>query len=401
VSLARPARPRESADPVPAASWSEAARVFRPLLPLYGLDVLTSFTVGVVPPLLPLLAAQWDLSALAAGLVNTVYAIGRLAGSYPGSRLRAALGTRAAVFLGLAGLALGAVASGLAPTFPLFLAGRLLMGLGGAAAFLAIFAELLETTPHAWRGRLTYAFEAMAILSLALGGALGAAVAGRAGWRPVFVGAAPVLLTALVFWPLLDPRAGRALVTPPADAGPKAGSWPRLLPVHAASLSLSLTWSGLFATLVPLVGSTWYGLSPGALGLALGCGYVAELLGLLALGMIVDRVRREPVFLSGAISVAAGALLVAVGAHTGTFLLGLVLIGGGFAVWMIPAIVLADRVGGPLLPSHLATYRIAMDVGMISGPLVLGGLASLAGDRPAIGMAGTALVVGALALTRR
>src|SRR5262249_60323618 len=109
VSLARPARPRESVDPAPAAgvraSWSEVARVFRPLLPLYGLDILTSFTVGVVPPLLPLLAAHWDLSAVAAALLNTVYAIGRLPGSAPASRLRASLGTRAAAALVRAGLA--------------------------------------------------------------------------------------------------------------------------------------------------------------------------------------------------------------------------------------------------------------------------------------------------------
>ena len=78
----------------------------------------------------------------------------------------------------------------------------------------------------------------------------------------------------------------------------------------------------------------------------------------------------------------------------------LVLIGGGFAVWMIPAIALADRVGAPLSPAHLATYRMAMDMGMIAGPLVLGGLASLAGDRLAVGAAGFVLLAGALALAR-
>ena len=156
----------------------------------------------------------------------------------------------------------------------------------------------------------------------------------------------------------------------------------------------------LFATLVPLVGSARYGFSSGALGLALGCTYVAELIGLLGVGMVIDRVRREPVFLGGAASVAAGGLLLAVGVHPGTFVLGLVLIGGGFAVWMIPAIALADRVGAPLSPAHLATYRMAMDMGMIAGPLVLGGLASLAGDRLAVGVAGFALVAGALALAR-
>jgi len=414
VSWVRPTRASQPVGPADAARiaaarpwsdgalrpWLDVAPVVRPLLPLYGLDVLTAFTVGMVPPLLPLLAAGWDLSAAEAGLVNAVYAAGRLCGSYPASRLRARLGTRAAVFLGLALLILGAVGCGLAPGLPLFLAGRVLMGLGASCTFLAVFAELLELTPPPWRGRLTNVFEAVSILSLAIGGALAAAIAGRAGWRPVFVGAGPVLLVTVVFWPHLDPRAGRPPPAAPAGAAPAPVAWRRLLPVHAASLSMSLTWAGLFSTLVPLMGSARYGLSSGALGLALGAGYLAELIGLLGVSLIVDRLPREPVFLAGAASVAVGGLFLAVGVHPGTFVLGLVLVGGGFAVWMIPATVLADRVGGPLSPAHLATYRIAMDTGMIAGPLVVGGLASVAGDRLAVGVAGFALVAGALALAR-
>ena len=112
----------------------------------------------------------------------------------PASALRARHGTRAVVFLGLALLVAGVVACGLAPGFPAFLLARLVMGIGASAAFLAIFAELLETAPAAWRGRLTNLFEGMAILSLAIGSTLGAWVAGLLGWRWVFVGAGPVLL---------------------------------------------------------------------------------------------------------------------------------------------------------------------------------------------------------------
>jgi putative MFS transporter len=142
--------------PAAADSLTLGAAV-RPLLPLFVIDVLTAFTVGMVPPILPLLADEWQLSPLQAGLVNTLYAVGRLATSYPASALRARYGTRAVVFLGLALLVLGLVACGLAPGFPAFLVARLLMGIGASAAFLAIFAELLETAPAAWRGRLTTA----------------------------------------------------------------------------------------------------------------------------------------------------------------------------------------------------------------------------------------------------
>ena len=75
---------------------------------------------------------------------------------------------RAVVLLGLALLIVGVVACGLAPGFASFLVVRPVMGIGAAAAFLAIFAELLKTAPAAWRGRLTNLFEGVAILSLGI-----------------------------------------------------------------------------------------------------------------------------------------------------------------------------------------------------------------------------------------
>ena len=169
--------------------------------------------------------------------------------------------------------------------------------------------------------------------------------------------------------------------------------------MYAASLSLSLTWSGLFATMAPLLGHAQYGIGAGPLGLALGAGYAAELAGLLGVGLVIDRIRREPIFAVGAAAAAAGGLVLAAGTHPAVFVLGLVLVGGGFAVWMVPAIVLADRVGTPMPPGYFAVYRIAMDAGMIAGPLAVGAVADLLGARAAVGGAGLALVAGAVALS--
>jgi MFS family permease len=391
---------RGAADLIAGAGPRPSADALRPLLPLFALDVLTAFTVGMVPPILPLLRDEWALSRAEVGLVHTAYALGRLGTSYPASRLRARHGTRAAVFVGLAILIAGALGCGLAPTFLAFLAARLLMGIGASAAFLAVFAELLERAPARWLGRLTNGFEGMAILSLGVGGALGAWLAGAAGWRWVFIGAVPVLLLCGGTWRMLDPGAGRRAAAPGAATSPGWAGHRRLLPVHAASLALAMTWAGLFATLAPLLGHGAYGLGSEAIGLGLGAGYLSELVGLLAVGLVIDRVRREPVFLAGAVAVAAGGLVLAAGVRPAAFVLGLALVGGGFAVWMVPATLLAERVGTPVPPGHLAVYRVAMDTGMIVGPLLIGGAADLVGVRAAAGGAGFALLLGAAMLAR-
>jgi MFS family permease len=214
----------------------------------------------------------------------------------------------------------------------------------------------------------------------------------------VFVGAGPVLLLCGLAWRAIGAEAGRRAESAATGRPERHPAHRPLLPVYVASLSLAMTWAGLFATMAPLLGHARYGLGSGALGLALSAGYAAELAGLLAIGIVIDRIRREPIFLAGAVAVAAGGLVLAAGAHPAVFVLGLVLVGGGFAVWMVPAIVLADRVGTPMPPGHFAVYRIAMDAGMIVGPLALGGVADLLGARVAVGGAGFALVAGAVAL---
>jgi predicted MFS family arabinose efflux permease len=354
----------------------------------------------MVPPLLPLVAGEWALPAAEAGLVNTVYAAGRLASAYPTSRFRARHGTRATVDAGLAVLVAGSLLAGLSPSFPAFLLGRALMGAGASAAFLAIFAELLEASPARWRGRAASAFEAASILSLAAGGLLAAVVAGAWGWRAAFVGTGPLLLLALLLRWGLDPAAGRQ------PSGAAAFRWraltsPAVAPVLAAAFGLSATWSGLWTTLAPLLGAGAYGLDAAALGATLGAGYAAEVAGLAAVGLVIDRVRREPLFLAGTAAVVAGSAVLAAGARPAHFVLGLILVGAGFANWMIPATVLADRVGTPIPPEHLALYRVVMDVGMILGPLALGAVAQAAGARTAAAVSATALVLGSLALARR
>jgi MFS family permease len=366
------------------------------IVPLFVLDVLTAFTGGMVPPILPLVGEEWRRGEVEAGLVNTSYALGRLAASFPALALRARRGTRATVFLGLGALAVGSVTAGVSGSFPLFLVGRAVMGFGSAGAFLAVFAELLEATPAAWRGRVANGFEALAILSLGTGGVLAAAGAGLGGWRAAFLGAVPVIALAGLVWRRLDPAVGRAVAAPPAgDGRPGVGA---LLPIFVAGFAQSFTWAGLWTTLAPLLGASAYGLAPAGLGAAMGAGYVAEVVGLLGIALVIDRVRRPPVFLAGAATVAAGSALLAAGGAATAFVGALVLIGAGYAVWMIPATLLADRAGIPLPPRLLAAHRLTMDIGMITGPVLLGAVAQGAGARTAAATAGLALVAGALPL---
>lgn len=362
--------------------------------------MVTAATTGMVPPVLPLVVRQWALTPVQAGLVNTCQALGRLLGTYPTAHLRARRGPRATALAGTAALGLGGALCAAAPVFGLFLLGRLVTGLGISGTFLAAFAELLESAPAPARGRLANGFEGLAILSLAVGGLLAGGLARLGGWRGAFAGTAGVALGGLA-------AAARLRAVPPGAPPPRGvtaghrAPRTRLAPVYGAAFALAFTWSGLFVTLAPLVGAGRHRLGEVELGWALGAGYLAELAGLAAVATVIDRWRREPLFLAGAATAAAGAFLTGAAQGRGGFVIGLVLTGAGFAVWMVPATVLADRAGTPLAAGPLAAFRTALDAGMILGPVVVGALLGTVSDRGAALAAGAVLLAGGLALARR
>ena len=390
---------------VPLGRLSDRKRIeggFATVLPLYWLDFLLAISVGMVPPLLPVLAAHWALSTVQAGLIYTVYAVGRLGSCYPASDMRARWGTRTALVGGIASLTLGLLTCGLSSGFTAFLAGRFLMGVGMSAAFLALLAELLERSPAVYRGRFTNAFEGVTITSQSVGSFAVGPLALAIGWRGSFAVAGAIALLGLTTWRRIGPLAGRRSSSATRVVQAAGRREPRgLAPVYGASFAMALTWSGLFSTLAPLVGHHHYGLNLAALGIILATTYLAELVGLLGLTFVVDRIRREPVFMLGAASVALGGIVLAASVRPAFFVVGLALVGLGFAVSMIPAALLADWTGGRITPWHLAAYRISTDAGMIFGPLVSGGLAHLTGERTALGLAGLVLVGGGLGLVPR
>jgi MFS family permease len=377
-----------------------APSAIRSFAAIFVLNAMITFSIGMVPPLLPVVADTWALSTIDVGVANAVYAFGRLASGYPASQLRARTGTRRTTFLGLGVLLGGTALCGLAPAFPVFLIGRLLMGAGGSAAFLAIFGELLDRTPARVRGRLANAFDATAILG-ETGGVLLAGTAGVVGWRGVFALVSAMLLASSWAWRPMGFRERRASPEEVGKAVPAPAGGRQLAPVYLAGFTMTLTWAGVLSTLVPLLGHGALGLSTAGLSVAMGTGYVAELLGLFGLSLVIDRSRREPIFLAGAVAVTTGGVILATTADVRAFVIGQVCVRAGFAVWMIPAMLLAERAGTPIAARYLAWYRIVLDSGMILGPLLLGSLAELVGERVAIGSAGALLLAGALALMRR
>jgi MFS family permease len=223
------------------------------VVPLRRVLVLVSAIVlldvlfySAIAPLLPWYATQLHLTKSQAGLLSGSYAFGTLLGSLPAGWIAAHRGTRPTLLLGLGLLAGSSIAFGFGTSFPVLGTARFVQGVGGAAAWAAALAWLVEVAPRERRGQL-------------IGATLGTGIAGAMG-GPVLGAVAEALGPALVFPAVAVVAAGLGvavvLTATPGDPPPTgdlrnavrdrrvwAGSWLTTLPA---------LFFGTYGVLVPL-----------------------------------------------------------------------------------------------------------------------------------------------------
>ena len=153
---------------------------------------VTLFTVGtdlfVVSPLLPTLAHRYAITPSTAGWMVTAFSLMYAAGAPWWGASADAKGKRPIIVLGLVGFSVGNALTGVAPTFSVLLAGRVLSGFSTAAVVPALYAITGDTAPPAKRGSSLAVVGSGLLMSLWAGAPLGTLVAQWAGWQSVFIG---------------------------------------------------------------------------------------------------------------------------------------------------------------------------------------------------------------------
>jgi MFS family permease len=165
-------------------------------------------------------------------------------------------GPRGPLIGGLALFAVGLVVDGSAPDMAVFLAGRVMQGLGAGAVIVAAYVLIARVFPDHRQPRVFAALSAAWVVPALVGPALAGAVTDAFGWRWVFLGIAPLAAAgALMLVPVLRTAtggtgssvrrlggagglqlaAGLALVQ---AAGQRADAWSALLAVAGVALAV-------------------------------------------------------------------------------------------------------------------------------------------------------------------
>ncbi|HWC02069.1 MAG TPA: MFS transporter [Methylomirabilota bacterium] len=371
---------------------------------------LLNFGQGVFPPLLPQIMDGLGLGFATVGLLGSAFGLARFVTDVPAGLVAERRGPLPVLHAGIACLLGGTLLSAWAPSLPLMLAARALVGIGSGLTIVVSILFVMRRGPAASRTRRGNVYEIGVIGGTAVSAWLGGRAAAELGWRSGFVLAALAIalawaLTVLRLHPALR-ELGRPAPATPAAAPPGARPpWGAVLAIYFATFTLAVAWAGGISTFLPLYGGRALGLPPEVLGRTLSIAYGIEAAALVPVGWAADALGRVRVLAAGFLAMFAGAALVPATATALGFGAAATCLMLGLTAWMVPPVLLTERLRGGFRGPAAGVYRLVSDLAYIVAPGSAGWVIGRYGFR-ATGLALAALfaaagLVAVLALGRR
>ncbi len=352
---------------------------------------------GILAPVLPIFAKTFDVTALQASAVISVFALMRFLFAPIAGVLVDRLGERLILTSGLLIVATSSAIAGFSQTYLQLVAFRGIGGIGSSMFTVSALALLLRVADSSQRGRAASAFQGGFLLGGVAGPAVGGIVVAFSIRAPFFVYAASLFMAALVTLVFLS----RAHLLE-REEKVSHGQNNKLQDLRGAlqnkayqaalgtNLITGFVSFGLRSSVVPLF--VVEGLQRGA-SLS-GFGFLAaaavQAVVLLPAGRMADTQGRRKALLFGSIATAIGMVVLTLAdaavnglgqaAMLGTilFLVSMAIQGFGAAfLGSAPSAVIGDVMGGKKGGIVVATFQMMSDVGAVLGPLAAGLLVDL------------------------
>lgn len=313
-----------------------------------SLGVIYGYDLSNIAGALLFITDDFGLSTRQQELVTTAVALGEIAGALGGGALANAIGRRRAMVLVAAGYGVFALLGAVSPSAPMLLAARLLLGVTIGVSVVVVPVFIAESAPARVRGALLVAYQLATVVGVISGYLAAYLLAGSHGWRWMLGLAA---LPAVLLIPLLlrmpdtarwyvfkgrvaDARQALRRVEPDRDVENELAEIERALHEESGSVLAEMLRApylratvfvvalGFFIQITGINAIVYYG--PRlfeAMGFAGNFALLvlpalvqaAALAAVLVSLVLVDRLGRRPILLSGiAVMVAADVLLVGV-----------------------------------------------------------------------------------------
>ncbi|BBZ45653.1 sugar porter family MFS transporter [Mycobacterium parmense] len=326
---------------------SARPRSLRPALTAASVGVIYGYDLSIIAGAQLFVTEDFGLTTRQQELLTTMAVVGQIAGALGAGTLANRVGRKASVVAVLAAYAAFALLAAFSVSLPMLLVARLLLGVAIGVSVVVVPVYVAESAPAAVRGSLLTAYQLAIVSGLILGYLTGYLLAGAHGWRWMLgLAVAPaILLMPLLIrlpdtarWYLMkgrpaDARAALLRVEPAANVDGELDEIGRALSEGAGGPSemvrrpysratLFVVTLGFLIQITGINAIIYY--CPRifeAMGFTgnfalLGLPALIQVAGLAAVGtsvLLVDRVGRRPILLSGiAMMIAADVVLIAV-----------------------------------------------------------------------------------------
>ena len=394
--------------PPAAPLTSQRPTIPREIWVLIGAAFIIAVGFGLITPVLPQFARNFDVGVTAAAVVVSAFAFFRLIFAPLGGRLTTVLGERPVYLAGLIIVALSTGATAFAQNYTQLLLFRSLGGIGSTMFTVSPAALIIRLAPPAIRGRVSSVFASAFLLGGVIGPLIGGLLGGLGLRVPFLVYAVALLIAAAVVAVFLSGARMREL----RASGTAAPMTFREAMGHSAFRSALVSgfangWSnfGVRLAIIPLfvaavvVGTANEGRSAQLAGFAIAAFAAGNALALTFSGRLADSIGRKPPVIGGL--VLSGISTGVLGFVTNIWLIiALCVIAGIGAGILNPAqqATVADIVGnGRSGGSVLAGFQMSMDTGTIFGPILVGLLIDSLGYEAGFLLTGLILLLAALA----
>ena len=387
----------EKAD-MPGAQSIKGARAPLGFFAVCFVTLFVVMGVGLMPPVLPLYAEQWHLSSGQASLLLSAFAAGRIPISLPVGRAADRFGFGLVAYSGLTAALVSAVLAIVASRYEHLLLALFLQGLGAGTFTTVSNAAVIAVSDRDTVGRLNSVYQGVILAGLSFAPVLGSVGAHLGGLRGPFVVYLALLgVGVLVLRPAARFMRGRLeSVAPKAPGSSRVRvllSDPAFRAMLVSSVVVFAALAGIRNALLPLYASEIVGMDGVAIGGMLTASAVANIGILYPAGKAVDLLGRRPVLVFGMIGMACAVAFLAAVSIPLWLIVGSAIVGGakGIAAAPLPPLV-ADVAPQGMRAEAVGYYRIAVSVGLLVGPAVLGATVDAWGFRAAF--LGAALFLG-------
>jgi MFS family permease len=360
--------------------------------------LLVSTVAWIRVPLLPDLGEELSLSATTLGWVVAAFGIGRLVMDLPAGRLADRFPPLYLFAVASLVMCVGSGVLAAAQVSGVVLVASFLLGAGSATSNTTGMATMSAVATDDRRGSAMALYSGSLLVGQALGPALAGLLASIGGWRTA-AGAGAVLALAVAAWATHGGRRGKADSAGDAKRRRERTPGPDLtrtqhIVLYGVAFSVFFTVGSMPQMLIPLIGADDLGLDTSTIGLALGAGGLARVVGAFGTGLVSDLLSRRwallPCLIVQALGVAV--LLQPHGVHW--WLLAIIAMSLGSSGHAVGATMLGDRTPPAEVGRALGRYRFIGDVGLVAGPVLIALVYEHAGREAAILSVCGVLLVG-------